>query len=70
MTNAMTTIILRNDASAKVWTAETKGYGYHDLIKLFGTSVLPTPFTSSCSADKVREAIQRLNPHADVIVMA
>lgn len=44
------------------WVAVYQGPHREDILSLFGTAILPTPFTRSASAERVREEIQRLNP--------
>jgi hypothetical protein len=33
-----------------------------EVIELFGSALVPTPFTAGANVDVVRETVQRLNP--------
>jgi hypothetical protein len=47
------------------WIARTDDA---EAIRLFGTTDLPTAFTTRTDADQVLAAIQRLNPGANVSI--
>ena len=49
-----------------VWTARNDGPETANIIELFGTATLPTPFRDTVPATTVLERIQRLNPGATV----
>jgi hypothetical protein len=44
------------------WIAEFKGPHSQEVIHLFGTNMLPTPFTKEASPKTVRECVQAQNP--------
>ena len=48
------------------WIARTDDT---EVIRLFGTTDLPTAFTTRTDADQVLAAIQRLNPGANVSII-
>lgn len=50
------------------WMAQHSGEGSENIIELFETDTLPTPFSDSQSADSVRDTIERLNPGHEIIV--
>lgn len=52
----------------KCWMAENLVNGKPDtsIIALFGTHMLPTPFTSNASADIVIKRVSDLNPGSKV----
>lgn len=39
------------------------------VVEMFGTDTIPTAFTPEANATKVRHAIERLNPDAEVVVL-
>ena len=49
------------------WLADFKGN--QEIKKLFGTTVIPTPFTELTPAALVKEAVQFLNPGAVVVLI-
>jgi len=59
-------IIIHLEAST--FTAEFLGPKAHEVNDLFGTCVLPTPFTEETPARTVPDDLQRLNPGCDVFL--
>lgn len=56
-------IILRNETTG--WCAQF--VNDTQVIAAFGTDTIPTAFTSSAPFEMVQRAIQKLNPHHNVI---
>jgi hypothetical protein len=54
--------------SARVWVAATlvDGQPSAELLELFGTHILPTPFTAECNGFFVVNQIAQLNKDAEV----
>ena len=52
------------------WVARYKGPHAAKVRDLFGTDVLPTAFTAQADSEKVRTAIQQLNPGVAVTVQS
>lgn len=50
------------------WFALYSGNGSEEIRHLFGTSVLPTPFTSASDPDAVYQTVSRLNPNCLVML--
>ena len=57
---------IRLSRGTDVWYATHEGPGAREIMRLFGTVKLPTPFHVSTSQDEVRARIQALNPDAQV----
>ena len=51
------------------WHAQHLGPYAREVRELFGTTVLPTPFSHICPAEDVLEEIQALNPRTVVYLM-
>lgn len=67
----MTTITLSlapHGQLGQVWIAEFSGPEAEDIRRACGTTSIPTAFTYHCPPEKVKRAIQDLNPLADVII--
>ena len=60
-----TTILITR--TARGFDATFSGKEAANVIRLFGTNVMPTPFTSKAKIQDVMAEIQRLNPGALVI---
>lgn len=59
-------IKLRQDLAADAWIANFEGD--EKVRKLFGTTILPTPFAASVDASIVLERVQKLNPDCKVLL--
>ena len=57
-------IILRKTATC--WTAETVDGDREEIIRLFGTAILPTAYTEKADGKHVRFEIAKQNPGAFV----
>ena len=57
---------IRLFTTPKVWMADFGNDAA--ILSLFGTSIIPTAFTSRATASVVRAEISRLNPEHNVIV--
>jgi len=63
------TLTRGNDGNGnQSWLARHTGAGADDVMALFGTNVLPTPFSASVSPDVVLARIEELNPDAQVVI--
>lgn len=65
--SATNTILLYRQGG--MWVGEHFGPKAQEVRELFGTTVLPTPFSSIVSPGEVMETVQSLNPHAVVAVL-
>lgn len=61
----MRLVITRSDSG---WAVRHEGEGASEIIDLFGTDTLPTPFTPNARADDVLAEVARLNPGAAVVL--
>lgn len=50
------------------WNAEWFGYEREEVIDLFSTAVLPTPFTAQADHMMVKSEIEKLNPGYIVVI--
>ena len=51
------------------WQARFAGPHADTVIALFGTDVIPTPYTKYSTPETVQQAIADLNPGIDVVVI-
>ena len=59
-------IVLRSSRDG--WMAEFYGPHADEVVRLFGTNVLPTAFTSQAEHSVVKAEIDRLNPGIEVVL--
>jgi len=59
-------IYLFPDPEAKCWVAHQCGGNEAEIIALFETNLLPTPFMDNCDGEMVCRRIQALNPECTV----
>jgi hypothetical protein len=67
----MRTLILSvglDSIGSKVWMVEELGERAALIEHLFGTKKIPTAYMATMPDEKVRDAIKKLNPDADVII--
>ena len=60
------TITLRQQDG--IWVGEHTGPGSDEVVELFGTNTLPTPFTANMLGTVVQDAIRKLNPEHLVVL--
>ena len=67
-------MILHLNLTSDGWTVTHYAQGRDDgprireIVDLFGTTTLPTPFTAAAPVDRVRAELERLNPLDTVTV--
>ena len=57
-------ITLRQDGG--LWVGVHTGPGSDEVVRLFGTHILPTAFTANVLGTVVQDAIRKLNPEHQV----
>ena len=58
-------ITLKQDGG--IWVGVHTGQGSDEIVDLFGTHILPTPFTANVLGTVVQDAIRKLNPEHTVV---
>lgn len=61
-------VIIDLSTAGGVWTAEHLGDNRRDVEALFGTAILPTPFSEKIPSWEVVAELRRLNPGAVILI--